>query len=253
MINLRNTNIVFVLIMAALFYCGVPFYVYVVLGIIYTLPLFWGSYYVGSNFYVPILCQGPADLRQVALTFDDGPMDQYTPAILDVLAQHGVEAAFFCIGANIEGHEALLKRIRDEGHLVGNHSFSHHTWFDLFSSRRMSADLARMDQAVRGVLGVTPKLFRPPYGVTNPNLARAIRRGGYTPIGWNVRSLDTVMTDPVKLLSRVTAGLTPGAIVLLHDTSVTTLDMLPGFITAARAAGYTFVRLDKMCNLTPYA
>lgn len=253
MINLRNTNIVFLLIAAGLLYMRAPWYGYVVALVPYTLLLFWGSYNVGSDFYIRVTCHGPSDARRIAITFDDGPADQYTPEVLDVLAQHGVAAAFFCIGKNISGREALLRRMQAEGHLVGNHSFSHHTWFDLFSTRRMSADLARMDEAVLSALGMKPRLFRPPYGVTNPNLARAIRRGGYTPIGWNVRSLDTVIDDPIKLLNRVTAGLTPGAIVLFHDTSVATLEMLPGFITAARAAGFDFIRLDNLCNLTPYA
>lgn len=253
MLTLRNTNIVFILVLAALIYMRAPWYGYVVTAVVYTLPLFWGSYYIGSNFYLPVLCQGTGDRWEIALTFDDGPMEQYTPEILDVLEQKGVQAAFFCIGKNIGGRETLLSRVHEGGHLIGNHSYSHHLWFDLFSTRHMRADLREMDAAVRGSLGLTPRLFRPPYGVTNPNLARAIRREGYIPIGWNVRSLDTVINDPARLKNKVFKALKPGAIVLFHDTSRATLSILPGFIDQVRGAGYAIVRLDKMCNLTPYA
>jgi peptidoglycan-N-acetylglucosamine deacetylase len=252
MLNSRNIIIVFIVVLVILVYLGQPIWVCALWGLLCTLPLGWGSYSISSNVYIPVLCSGPKDRRVIALSFDDGPAEQYTPQILEILEGRGVEAAFFCIGTNIKGREGLLRRIHEGGHLIGNHSYSHHFWFDLFSSRRMRADLAQMDAAVREVLGVTPRLFRPPYGVTNPNLARAIRRGGYTPVGWNVRSLDTVINDPVKLTERVSAALKPGAIILLHDTSAATLAMLPRFIDAARIAGYAFQRLDKMCNLTPY-
>jgi peptidoglycan/xylan/chitin deacetylase (PgdA/CDA1 family) len=89
--------------------------------------------------------------------------------------------------------------------------------------------------------------------VTNPNVRRAVYRGGYTPIGWNVRSLDTVINNAPALLKKVSSALRPGAIILFHDTSASTLAMLPDFIRAVRAKGYTIRRLDKMCNLTPYA
>lgn len=279
MLNLRNTTIALAVAIALLAWWHAPWYGYVVAVVAYTLPLAWGSYHIGSNFYIRVITRGPAGhtgggaspegavgrgastggaggrggAGAIALTFDDGPMEQYTPQILDILKEKAAPATFFCIGKNIPGREGLLKRIHDEGHLIGNHSYSHHFWFDLFSTRHMRTDLRQMDTAVKAAVGVTPRLFRPPYGVTNPNLAKAIRREGYTPVGWNVRSLDTVIDDPVKLRKRIEKALTPGAIVLLHDTMETTLVMLPQLIDEARAAGYTITGLDKMCNIAPYA
>jgi peptidoglycan/xylan/chitin deacetylase (PgdA/CDA1 family) len=147
----------------------------------------------------------------------------------------------------------LFKQVHEQGHIIGNHSYSHATWFDLYSSTKMYADLQQMDAAMQEVLGLKPLLFRPPYGVTNPNLAKAIRKGGYIPVGWNVRSLDTVIKDNDKLLQRVVKGVRPGAVILFHDTSKATLDMLPAFIAHVRGAGYDIVRLDKMLNLSAYA
>ena len=253
MLNLRNTNIALVAALALLIWMHAPWYGYVLAGVIYTLPLAWGSYHIGTSFYIRAITRAHTGRKEVALTFDDGPMEQYTPEILDILREKGVEAAFFCIGKNIPGREALLRRTFGEGHLIGNHSYSHHFWFDLFSTRHMRADLREMDAAVRAVTGVTPRLFRPPYGVTNPNLARAIRKEGYTTVGWNVRSLDTVIDDPARLKAKIEKALKPGAIVLLHDTSASTLKMLPQLIDEARAKGYALVRLDKMCNIPPYA
>jgi peptidoglycan-N-acetylglucosamine deacetylase len=253
MLNLRTTNIVFALLLALLVWMQVAWYWYLVLVFVYTLPLFYGSYAIGSNFYVRVTCQGPRDVRAVALSFDDGPVDRYTPQILDELDRFGVKAAFFCIGQRVEGREDLVRDVYERGHVIGNHSFSHDLWFDLFGARRMSEDLRRMDTALEKVIGRKPLFFRPPYGVTNPNVRKAIQRGGYTPVGWNIRSLDTVTRDPQKLLARVTAQLRPGAIILFHDTSASTLAILGEVISRVRAQGYDIVRLDKMINLPPYA
>lgn len=160
---------------------------------------------------------------------------------------------FFCIGNRIAGNEELLKSINQQGHIIGNHSYSHHFWFDLFSPKKMLSDMKLMDVIVNEYTGLTPKLFRPPYGVTNPNVKKAIINGEYIPIGWSIRSMDTVIKDEKKLLKKVTKNIKPGAIILFHETSKTTLNMLPEFIKYVKAKDYEIMRLDKMLNLQPYA
>ena len=257
MLNFRNTNIVFIIIvlitMALAARYTVPLYVYLVIVLLYSLLLFYGSYYVGSNFFMKVLCHANSSEKQIAISFDDGPAKEYTPEILQVLKQHGVPAVFFCIGKNIGGNEELLQQIKDEGHIIGNHSHSHHFWFDLFSARKMLNDVQLMSETAENITGQRPALFRPPYGVTTPNMKKVMQRGGFTAIGWNIRSLDTVIKEEEKLLQRITSQLEPGAIVLLHDTSKTTLAVLPRFIETARSKGYEFVRIDKLLNLSPYA
>ena len=103
------------------------------------------------------------------------------------------------------------------------------------------------------MLVLVPKLFRPPYGVTNPNLKKAIIKGNYTPVGWSVRSMDTVIRNEKKLLDKVKRSLKPGAVFLFHDTSKTTVNILPGFIREVKNNGYHIVPLDKLLHLVPYA
>ncbi|MCW3467530.1 polysaccharide deacetylase family protein [Chitinophaga nivalis] len=218
------------------------------------LPLFvWGAMNVRSGFYIKVLSRAATTEKVVALTFDDGPQPAHTPAILDMLQAHGVPAGFFCIGKHIVGNEHLLKRIHDEGHVIGNHTYSHHFWFDMYGSRRMRGDMGDMDNITQTVTGLRPRLFRPPYGVTNPNLAKAIQTGGYLPVGWNIRSLDTVATDKTALLHKIISQLQPGAVILLHDTCRITADILPQLIADIRAKGYRLERIDKMLNVSAYA
>ena len=257
MLNFRNTNAVFILTLVVLvglnFRYDIPFWSYILLFIVYSLIVFYGCYNVGSNFFIKIICSAKTEKKEVAISFDDGPVINYTPAILEILQQDNIKAAFFCIGNRIKGNEALLKRLHEEGHIIGNHSYSHATWFDLFPHKKMSADLTMMDDETKRVTGLTPRLFRPPYGVTNPNVRKAIVNGSYTAVGWSVRSLDTVIKNEEKLLERITRSIKPGDIFLFHDTSKTTLNILPTFINHLHKNGYSIVRLDKLLNINAYA
>ena len=208
---------------------------------------------MGSNFFIKIVCKAETDKKEIAISFDDGPAANYTPEILQLLKEENVKATFFCIGNRIAGNEHILKQIKEEGHIIGNHSYSHHFWFDMYSAKKMQNDLKQMDNEVERAVGLKPKLFRPPYGVTNPNVKKAIINGGYTPVGWSVRSMDTVIKDKNKLLSKINAGIKPGAVFLFHDTSKTTLNVLPEFIQEVKKRGYEIIPLDKLLALTAYA
>lgn len=257
MLNFRNTNVFFISLLILLvglhIKYSIPIYVYPLLFVLYSLIIFYGCYYVGSNFFIRIVCSANTDKKEIAISFDDGPAINYTPRILEILKQDNIKATFFCIGNRIAGNEKILKQLQDEGHIIGNHSYSHHFWFDMFSSKKMLEDLRQMDQAMKAVTGLQPKLFRPPYGVTNPNLKKAIIRGNYIPVGWSVRSMDTVIKDEAKLLHKIKAGLKPGAVFLFHDTSQTTLQVLPQFLKEVKNQGYQVVPLDKLLHLPPYA
>ena len=231
----------------------IPVFIYPLLFFIYTLIIFYGCINVSAHFFIKVLCAAKTTKKEIAISFDDGPAAQYTPQILQVLKTANVKATFFCIGRRIEGNEHLFKQIHEEGHIIGNHSFSHHFWFDMFSAKKMQADMKMMDDSMYQTINRRPRLFRPPYGVTNPNLKKAITRGNYIPIGWSLRSMDTVTTDTEKLMAKARKGIRPGAIFLFHDTSKTTLAILPGFIKEVKDSGYTIIGLDKMLNLQPYA
>jgi len=256
MLNFRNTNIFFALLLVVFIsyhlLSGLPAYMYFILIIAYCSVLFYGSYFIQAGFYVKSICAAKTNQKEIAISFDDGPANEYTPAILEILKENNIKVVFFCIGKRINGNEVLFKKLHEQGHIIGNHSYTHDTWFDLFSSKKMLADMQMMDDAMKKLTGLTPRLFRPPYGVTNPNLKKAITRGNYISIGWNIRSLDTVIRDEKKLLHKVTRAVKPGAIILFHDTSKTTLNILPDFIRHVHAEGYTITRLDKMLKLNPY-
>ncbi len=257
MLNFNTINIIFITLLIGMigyhFFYSIPVYAFIILLLAYSSFLFYGSYNVRSNFYLKTISSATTTRKAIAISFDDGPMPLYTPQILQVLKAHEVEAAFFCIGKRVQENGALLKQVYDEGHVIGNHSYSHDLWFDLFSAQKMNRDLQLMNEAMQQVTGVKPRFFRPPYGVTNPNLKKAIEKNNFIPIGWTVRSMDTVAKDARKLLAKVTGSLKPGAIILFHDTSKVTLDMLPVFIQQVRQKGYEIVRLDKLLNLEPYA
>ena len=257
MLNFRNTNIFFIALLAILIGVhvkyGLPLYIYPLVLVIYSLIVFYGCYFVGSNFFINIICSANTNQKEIAISFDDGPATNHTPEILQLLKQANIKATFFCIGNRIAGNENILQQIKEDGHIIGNHSYSHHFWFDMFSSKKMLDDLRLMGEELKRVTGLQPKLFRPPYGVTNPNLKKAIIAGDYTPVGWSVRSMDTVVKDENKLLDKINKALKPGAVFLFHDTSTTTLNVLPAFIKEVKNRGYHIVPLDKLLHLTPYA
>ena len=256
MLNFRNTSILFAILLAGLIAYhilhGVPIFYYVILLFVYLLILAYGSYFIQAGFYIESICSAKTDKKEIALSFDDGPANQYTPAILELLSQYNIQAAFFCIGSRIPNNEALFRKLHENGHIIGNHSYSHYRWFDLFSSQKMLNDMQLMNQEMARLTGLTPRLFRPPYGVTNPNLKKAIIKGNYISVGWNVRSFDTVIRNEKKLMRRVRRLVRPGSIILFHDTSETTVKILAAFIRQLLDEGYTITRLDKMLKLEPY-
>lgn len=212
-----------------------------------------GSIFIHWNFYLrsvnklPLLKvtfdEGQLSLnqrgKQVALTFDDGP-EATTEQVLDILKKEKVPATFFVIGKNIAGREHILQRMQAEGHSIGNHSFNHGFNFDWQSASRMLEEIVQTNEAITTVTGVPVKLFRPPYGVTNPNLAKAIRNSGLKSIGWSLRSMDTVAKDSDKLYNKILRDVKAGDIILLHDRCPITVTALPVLIAALKKRGFDF-------------
>jgi peptidoglycan/xylan/chitin deacetylase (PgdA/CDA1 family) len=212
----------------------------------------WGSSNIRSGFFIKAACDGRLP-GKVALTFDDGPVPGKTDTILNILRQNGITASFFCIGSRMKKHPDLVQRIISEGHTIGNHSYTHHPAFDLFPESKLSKELADTNSTAHQITGKKLRLFRPPYGVTTPPLARAITRNNLVTVGWNVRSLDTVIKDDQKLIDRVTENIKEGDIVLLHDTSDTTIRSLQTIIDKIREKGLDFAGVDQCIGKEAYA
>jgi peptidoglycan/xylan/chitin deacetylase (PgdA/CDA1 family) len=211
----------------------------------------YGAARVSSSFFIETRCAALTKQPHIALTFDDGPVAT-TAAVLAILTRHEAPATFFCIGQRVRANPGLVRQLAAAGHLIGNHSFTHHFFLDLFSVRQLGQEIRDTDAAILAAIGRRPALFRPPYGVTTPNLARAIRRAGHQCIGWSVRSLDTVAQDEQRLLANMVRALAPGAVFLFHDSSAATLGMLEAFIRQAREQGYHIVPLDQLLGISPY-
>lgn len=158
----------------------------------------------------------PGTARAVALTFDDGPDPRYTPAVLSVLREHDVRATFFVCGENASAHPEVLRAIAGEGHLIGNHSWTHRQLTKL-GRRAMEAELTRTGAAVEDATGVRPAWFRAPYGAWNKALFELGARHGMEPLAWSLDTEDWTRPGAKVIADRVLKGADPGAVVLSHD------------------------------------
>jgi peptidoglycan/xylan/chitin deacetylase (PgdA/CDA1 family) len=212
------------------------------LSFLFIVCLMVGSFFIGLNFYLPSINKIKNDTGQVFLTFDDGP-DLATPAVLDVLAKYGAKATFFCIGSQVEKHPDILLRMHEQGHLIGNHGFSHVHSFPFFFTKTMIAEIEKTNELIEKTTGTKPLYFRPPFGITNPRIAKAIKATVMTSVGWNRRSLDTTKTLE-EILSRTAAPLQSGDIVLFHDRLPLAASTLEAFFKQTAGRGFRFERLD---------
>jgi peptidoglycan/xylan/chitin deacetylase (PgdA/CDA1 family) len=155
--------------------------------------------------------------NRVALTFDDGPDPEVTPAVLDLLKRHGATATFFVVGERVARHPELVAEVARRGHRVENHSFGHPIGFWFLPPQTLVAQLDRAQLAVRAACGRRPVYFRAPAGIRPPWIAPFLARRGLQLVSWTRRGLDTVTRDPKRVAARLLAGLRAGDILLLHD------------------------------------
>ncbi|MFD4908158.1 polysaccharide deacetylase family protein [Kitasatospora purpeofusca] len=191
----------------------------------------------------------------VALTFDDGPHPEYTPQVLDVLARYDAPAAFFCIGLHALAHPAVVRRIAAEGHILGNHSWSHAYLPDL-GPIGLRAQLGFTADALAHACGGTrpSRWLRPPYGGRSPELLTAVAGSGLTTALWDVDAKDWSRPGPGVVAERVLSGVGPGSVVLMHDGGgdrSQTVAALPEVITGLRRRGYRIVGLDELLAARP--
>jgi len=207
-----------------------------------------------SRWLGPNLTRLPGDPGdRVALTFDDGPDPDVTPAVLDLLDTHGATATFFVIGERALRHPDLVAEIVRRGHRVENHTFSHPHGFWFLPPAALAAQLDRVQEAVKAACGHTPVHFRAPAGIRPPWLQPFLARRGLDLVSWTRRGLDTVSRDPEWVAGRLLRGLRPGDILLLHDRgsardgegSPVVLGALPRVLEGVAAAGLRAVALPE--------
>jgi peptidoglycan/xylan/chitin deacetylase (PgdA/CDA1 family) len=182
-----------------------------------------------------LTASNPAADAPILLTFDDGPDPELTPRVLDLLSAQGVRAAFFVIGQRAQQHPDLIRRIDREGHLIGNHSWSHPAAGSMSTSDYL-ADVRRGRGQLEQLLGRPVKLFRPPHGHLTAGTLVRLWLDGTQVMLWNTDPKDYVATDPAAVSAHLRgAQLRPGDIVLLHDTIASTVAALPEILAATTA------------------
>ena len=175
-----------------------------------------GALYPNSPIFGRVLSRVPAGDAQLALTFDDGPNPNATPAILNALRDRGVKASFFILGRHAERWPELVRRIAAEGHAVCNHGY-HHRKLHLRSPAYVRMDLERGTRAIVDACGVQPRFFRAPHGVRSPWVNRIARSLGQRTVGWTRGVWDSSRPGVDVIVDRTVRAARPGAILLLHD------------------------------------
>lgn len=192
---------------------------------------------------------GDGSQKRLYLTFDNGYENGHTAAILDVLKEKRVPAVFFVTGHYIEDQPELLKRMVQEGHLIGNHTWSHPDMTQL-GDERIADELKRVKERVAAVTGQQDMRFvRPPQGIFNDRTLAVSRRLGYTSVFWSIAYVDWDVKQQKGrryAYDKVIGQLHPGAVILLHSISRDNAEAMGGIIDYAREQGYEFVRLDSL-------
>lgn len=230
------------------------------LGMLISLFWFANKYvYRGFGLQVPIIRSGGPYHKIIALTFDDGPDPVYTPQILDVLKEHNAKATFFLVGKHVEKYPDIAKRIANEGHDIGNHSYSHPNMV-LLTRDRLIREVEMAEKAITQAAGVRPYLFRPPRGLHNKALMEIIIQRKYTMVLWSLSSRDWQEPSHKEIVWRVLRGARNGDIVLFHDSGSiispeggcrqSTVLALPEIIKGLRAQGFKIVTIRDMIILS---
>ena len=213
--------------------------------------MLYGVLNLDFNYFFTTIIQGDTKQKKIALTFDDGPVEQ-SLEMLKVLKEHQIPANFFCIRKNIDQHPAIVQQMDNEGHLIGNHSYTHAHSFDFYSSKKVLQELNDCSQIIEATINKKPLLFRPPNGVSNPMIAKALKQTNLKSIGWNIRTFDTSIKNPEAIFNRIHQKIKPGAIILMHDTMPHSVTLVSNLITYCKENNYEIVSLDKLLNITDY-
>lgn len=258
MLKFKSVNIATAVIFIGLCFVylfeDISFWWFLSIFIIWFIITALGSSFIGWNYHITSLnSSSKTQKNHIAITFDDGPHPEFTPQVLDVLKKYHAKATFFCIGKHIEAHPSIFERIINEGHVVGNHTFSHDNRFGFFNTKKVISELEQTNATVKKLTGLTMQLYRPAFGVTNPRINKALQLLQLQSVGWNKRSLDTTVLNKDKVLNRVTKNLKKGDVILLHDTSSKSVLVLEQLLIFLRHENLQSVTISDLFNVEAYA
>ena len=230
----------------AIWYVFIPIFGWLLLTVM-------GSFNISLNYFLKAAHHShTTQLNAISLTFDDGPHPEYTPKVLELLKEYNSKASFFLIGKNAEKYPELVQQIIEEGHVIGSHSYAHTNNYGFLSRNEVTKDVMKSQKVLFDITKKRVQYFRPPFGVTNPNIARAVKNLSLKTFGWSVRSYDTVAKTPEKVFKKVTADLKNGDIVLLHDTSKLSVEVLEKVLQHLKTKNIKSVTLSTLFNTDSY-
>lgn len=182
------------------------------------------------------------DTPKIAITFDDGPHPYYTEQLLDGLKERGVKATFFVMGKQAEAYPELVLRMYEEGHLVGNHTYSH---IQLGNNNReiFKAELVRTNEVLLDITGEEPQYVRPPYGSWDKSFETELTM---IPVLWTIDPMDWCSSDVKGIVSRVTKKAEENAVILMHDEYESSVTAALSIVDILQKQGYEFVTVDEI-------
>lgn len=252
-VNIITVIILLVFLIASYFY-KLSLWLLIILPTVWFLVTLSGSFLIKWNYHFKSLLSNKSVKKNVvAITFDDGPHPEFTPKALKLLKKYNAKATFFCIGKHIEAHPNIFNDIIEQGHTVGNHTYSHHNNFGFFKTKQVIEELQKTNALVKNSMGLNMRLYRPAFGVTNPRIKKAVKATKMQSIGWSVRSLDTTFRTQENIFNRTTKNLSKGDVILLHDTSLKSIAVLERLLLFLQEHNMESVTVDSLFNIEPYA
>lgn len=205
--------------------------------------VFWrGTDIDGTTESVANLAAQHMEAPRVALTFDDGPNSEHTKTLLDGLKKRGVKASFFLMGKNIEGNEDLVKRMHDEGHLIGNHTFDH-VQLNKLSDAQACDQITKTSNRIYEITGEYTTFIRPPFGEWKKDLDCVVTM---IPVLWDIDPLDWKTDNVDQVVSRVEKDVEDGDIILLHDNYASSVEAALRIVDDLSKQGYRFVTAEEL-------
>ncbi|SFL67250.1 polysaccharide deacetylase family sporulation protein PdaB/delta-lactam-biosynthetic de-N-acetylase,TIGR02884 [Gracilibacillus orientalis] len=192
---------------------------------------------------------GDSSKKRMALTFDDGPEDTYTPEILEILKKKNVKATFFVLGERAKEYPEIVEQIHEEGHVIGNHTWDHPHLPEL-EEEQFIDNIQSASEEIEEIIGIKPNLFRPPFGEIEDHQLELLHNRGYKAVMWSADTKDWSGISAEEIVSTVMKEANPGVIVLQHNYHASgpfeTVEALPQMIDELRAEGYEFVTVPEI-------
>lgn len=182
------------------------------------------------------------ELKKVALTFDDGPNQDYTEELLKGLKEKNVKATFFLLGAEVEKYPELVKKIYDDGHLIGNHLYKHER-LERMSSTEACTQVNKTNELIADIIGENPQYYRPPFGEHKDNLECDVNM---IQVMWDIDTLDWMIQNQSKIIRNVMTKVEENDIILMHDGYDATVKATLQLIDMLREEGFEFVTVDEL-------